>query len=182
MKKKTKKKLETLKEKFKNFWEEWINSKEELEFLLLQGGLTTSDLAKVFEVPRSVMYEMIKAIGIKPKRKKSTQWYKARLGKGILQSKEKLLQWISKEIENKGIVNIKMLADQLQISPEQLKSHMIRLGIDPDEFKRKPTTILVPCDYCGTLHSRSPSEVKNQKHFFCSRSCYEKWKKEQRRS
>ena len=174
MKKKAKEKLEKLKEKFENFWREWKSEKDVIAFLLLEGGKTTTDLARFFGIPHPLMYEMVKALGIESLKKKSPKWYAARLGK-TLQTKERLLEWLSKQKETN--VSLELLARRLQITPEQLRAQMIRLGIDPDEFTRKPKGTIVPCDYCGTPHFRSPSQLKKQRHFFCSRTCYKKWKK-----
>ena len=34
-----------------------------------------------------------------------------------------------------------------------------------------------PCDFCGKLNWYVPSKLDKNKHFFCNRECYDKWRK-----
>jgi DNA-binding Lrp family transcriptional regulator len=145
-----------------------IRDRRLLEFLLLEDGKTLEEVAKILGISRQALYSEIRKMGIDLK-KRNARWFAMHIGVPQLANADWLLQ-------QKGKVTLRGLARKLGVSPTFLKAQIQRLGLDPEDFKRKPSQlVIVHCTWCNALIAVKPSKLKKQKHFFCSKQHLGKW-------
>jgi len=145
-----------------------IRDRRLLEFLLLEDGKTLEEVAKILGISRQALYSEIRKMGIDLK-KRNAQWFAMHLGVPQLANADWLLQ-------QKGKVTLRGLARKLGVSPTFLKAQIQRLGLDLEDFKRKPSQlVIVHCAWCNAPISVKPSKLKKQKYFFCSKQHLGKW-------
>jgi len=145
-----------------------IRDRRLLEFLLLEDGKTLEEVAKILGISRQALYSKIRKMGIDLK-KRNARWFAMHLGVPQLANADWLLQ-------QKGKVTLRGLARKLGVSPTFLKAQIQRLGLDLEDFKRKPSQlVIVHCAWCNAPIAVKPSKLKKQKHFFCSKQHLGKW-------
>ena len=144
----------------------WLRSE------LLYNGKTISEIAKSLGFTKQWVSVFCKEHGIDIK-ERTALWYARRLGIPELENTE----WL----QSKKGLGLKRIADELGITSDVLKTQMIRLRLDPEEFKHKSQYVTVHCYICGKPLTRSVTDLKGKKRVFCSRKCLFQFLKKERR-
>lgn len=138
---------------------------------LLEEGKTYKDVGEEIGVTKEMVrqYCLEYEIHIKDR---TARWYAKRLGIPELETQDWLLK--QKENDNLGIEN---LAEKLGIPATTFEIQMMRLGLNPEDFKHRAKTVTLPCGYCVKPVTRRASETakRGYKQVFCDGHCKGKW-------
>jgi len=135
---------------------------------LLERGKTLKEVAQSYGITKQALHKKLKGLGVDLS-ERTPAWFARR--KGI----EELAfpNWL---LEQKGKVSLNDLAKKLRVSTTFLEKQIKRLGLNPADFKRKPSQlVIVHCTWCNAPIAVKPSKLKKQKYFFCSRKHLGEW-------
>lgn len=142
-------------------------SREFLEQALNRGGKTKSDVASEVGLSRERVRQVCEDWSIVVER--TPEWWANRYSKPKLADKE----WL--EIELKKAGGVTHLSRELKITPAKISSQAKRLGIDYSLVVFHASMVEITCSVCGKKKQRKQSEIKRNKHTFCSRTCRGRW-------
>lgn len=144
-------------------------SKQELEDLYIKKRLSTVKISKIYNCSKKWVRDLLLKFGIK------------------------LRQNIKNELTGKGWkflkkkVTCNKCGEIFEVAPFRLKKSKKfifcseKCAIDfkkesPELFYGNYQRKKVPCKICGTEKLKKPSKLKNNKHFFCSPKCHNKFR------